>query len=77
MYDLEKNVQFIYLARAPWYFGALFLFFALFHATPHTLAKWGGQSGNSKFWLNLLYTYVLAALHVRLSAHSSICLLIG
>ena len=36
------------------YFGALFLFFALFHATLHTLAKWGGQSGNSKFWLNLL-----------------------
>ena len=49
-----KNVPFIYLARAPWYFGALFLFFALFHATPHALAKWGGQSDNSTFWLNLL-----------------------
>ena len=45
----------IYLAHAPWHFGALFLVFALFHATPRALAKWGGQSGNSKFWLNLLY----------------------
>ena len=44
----------IYLARVPWYFGALVFFFALFHATPHALAKWGGQSDNSKFWLNLL-----------------------
>ena len=51
----EKNVPLIYSARAPWYFGALFLFFVLFHATRHTLAKWGGQSDNSKFWLNLLY----------------------
>ena len=52
---MEKNVQFAYLARAPWYFGALFLFFALFHATPHTLATWEAQAGNSKCWLNLLY----------------------
>ena len=34
----------------------MFLFSALFRATLHTLAKWGGQSsGNSKCWLNLLY----------------------
>ena len=52
---MEKNVPFICLARAPWYFGALFLLFALFHATPHTLAKWGCQCADSKFWLNLLY----------------------
>ena len=53
-----KNIPFIYLARAPWYFGALFAFFVLFHATLHALAKWGGQSDNSNFWLKLLYPRV-------------------
>ena len=42
-------------SAAPWCFGALGLFFVLFHATPRTLAKWGCQSADSKFWLNLLY----------------------
>ena len=38
-----------YLAREPWYFGALFLFFALFHATPHALAKWGVNPATQNF----------------------------
>ena len=57
LYDLEKNVSFTSIASRAWCFGALRFFFVLFHATPHTLAKWGCQSADSKFWLNLLYSW--------------------
>ena len=57
--DLEKNVPpWIYLARAPLCFGALVrLFTCLFRPFPchpsYTSEVRGGQSDNSKFWLNI------------------------
>ena len=59
LYDFEKNVSFTSIASREWCFGALRFPPVLFHATPHTLAKWGCQSADSKFWLNLLYLYCL------------------
>ena len=67
LYDLEKNVSFTSIASREWCFGALRFFFVLFHATPHALAKWGCQSADSKFWLNLLYcgAFLRSTAHMR------------
>ena len=61
LYDLEKKLPFTNIASPAWCFKALGLFFAIFHATPHTPAKWGCQCADSKFWILAKFALPLTA----------------